>query len=195
LAFLERPDLVKTSTTGQGRDVGQGRSYNLDDLLSACWRTGQALARHVSTSDLNDEVAKAVLDYTPPMHQRRNVKLYFATQAENNPPLIVISANMGRCLTPAYERYLLRRLRLRWDLRGIPIRLVVRARGTGNKSRSAENAAKRSPRGVSPDASPAERRAATGRAARGAAASAEATPAKPPRRFGSAKRRAERGVR
>jgi GTP-binding protein len=74
-----------------------------------------------------------VADHSPPMFQAKPVKLYFATQAETEPPLIVISANHGRCLTPDYERYLLRRLRDRWHLRGIPIRLVVRGRARGTK--------------------------------------------------------------
>ena len=33
------------------------------------------------------------------------------------------------------ERYLLRRFRTRWNLRGVPVRLVVRGRGKGNHER------------------------------------------------------------
>jgi GTP-binding protein len=61
------------------------------------------------------------------MFRGQPVRLYFMTQADTSPPLLVISANRGRCLSPAYERYLLRRIRTRWHLRGIPVRLVVRS--------------------------------------------------------------------
>ena len=135
LGFLEAPYIVKTSVVGEGRDEGKGRAYNLDDLLDACLRTAGALHRRIPTSDLNEELQAAVQQHSPPMHKSRPVRLYFVTQASATPPLIVVSANRGRCLTPAYERYLLRRFRKRWSLRGVPVRLVVRGRGRGNQER------------------------------------------------------------
>jgi GTPase len=135
LAFLEHPWVVKSSVVGDGRDTGQGRAFNLGELLDACERTAAALQRRIPTSDLNDELQRAVAEHSPPMHRGRPVKLYFATQADREPPLLVVSANLGRCLAPAYERYLLHRIRDRWDLRGVPIRLVVRARGRGGGRR------------------------------------------------------------
>jgi GTP-binding protein len=131
LAFLEQPWIVKTSVIGEGRDRGEGKAFNLDELLDACLSTAAALQRRIPTPALNEELAGAVADHSPPMFQAKPVKLYFATQAESEPPLIVISANHGRCLTPDYERYLLRRIRARWHLRGIPVRLVVRGRARG----------------------------------------------------------------
>ena len=122
---------------GAGRDVGAGKPIGLRKLLDGCLRTASALHRRIPTRALNDELADAVANHSPPMHGSKPVRLLFASQAERNPPLIVISANHGRCLAPAYERYLLRRIRERWDLHGIPVRLVVRARGKGNRKRQA----------------------------------------------------------
>ncbi len=135
LAFLERPFMIKTSIVGEGRDLGQGHARGLDELLEACLHTARALGRRIPTADLNAELKAAVAEHSPPMFGPKPVKLLFATQAESDPPLIVISANHGRCLTPAYERYLLRRIRTRWNLRGVPVRLVVRGRGKGNHER------------------------------------------------------------
>ena len=136
LAFLEKPWIIKTSVIGEGRDRGEGKSFNLDDLLDACLRTAAALAKRIPTSALNEELQAAVADHSPPMWRAKPVRLYFATQADSDPPLIVISANHGRCLNPDYERYLIRRIRTRWHLRGIPVRMVVRGRGKGNKERA-----------------------------------------------------------
>ncbi|MCA9694966.1 MAG: ribosome biogenesis GTPase Der, partial [Myxococcales bacterium] len=111
LAFLERAYVLKTSVLGDGRDRGAGEPIGLSAALDACLKTARSLERHIPTADLNDELAAAVAEHTPPMFGTRPVKLLFATQAERNPPLIVISANHGRCLAPAYERYLLRRIR------------------------------------------------------------------------------------
>ncbi len=136
LAFLERPFLIKTSVVGPGRDHGQGHARGLDEVLEACLATAKALGKRIPTADLNEELAAAVAEHSPPMFGPKPVKLLFATQAESDPPLIVISANHGRCLSPAYERYLLRRFRTRWNLRGVPVRLVVRGRGKGNHERA-----------------------------------------------------------
>ncbi len=135
LAFLERPFIIKSSVVGKTRDAGTGRAYNLDELLDACVGTSKALQKRIPTAALNEELQAAVADHSPPMWRAKPVRLYFATQAESEPPLIVISANHGRCLAPSYERYLLGRIRTRWHLRGVPVRIVVRGRGRGNSSR------------------------------------------------------------
>ncbi|MCX4244576.1 ribosome biogenesis GTPase Der [Paraliomyxa miuraensis] len=131
LAFLERPLMVRSSVLGEGRDQGQGRGRGLSEVLDACLRTARALSRRITTAELNEELARAVAEHAPPAHRGQLVKLYFATQADRTPPFIVVSANRGRCLDVAYERYLVRRFRKRWDLRGVPVRLVVRGRGRG----------------------------------------------------------------
>jgi len=135
LQFLEKPYIIKTSITGAGRDAGHGHARGLGELMEACLQTARALGKHIPTADLNAELAAAVAEHSPPMFGPKPVKLLFATQAESDPPLIVISANHGRCLPASYERYLLRRFRTRWNLRGIPVRLVVRARGRTNSER------------------------------------------------------------
>jgi GTP-binding protein len=133
LAYLEHPHVIKTSVVAGGS--GGARARNLEKILDACAATAAALSRRISTADLNDELAAAVADHNPPTHRGRSVRLYFATQAEREPPLVVVSANHGRCLEPSYERYLLRRFRQRWGLRGVPMRIVVRGRGKGNPDR------------------------------------------------------------
>ena len=122
LGFLEKPFIVKTS-------VVEEKGYGLQEMLEACRHTAAALKRRITTADLNEELAAAVANNNPPLHRGKPVKLYFMTQADRSPPLFVISANTGRCLSDAYEKYLVRRLRARWNLRGVPCRLVVRARG------------------------------------------------------------------
>jgi len=147
LAFLANPHIIKTSVVGEGRDEGRGKGQNLDKLLDACLATSRALTKRVPTSALNEELARSVAAHSPPTFKNSNVRLYFATQAETEPPLIVISANKGRCLSVAYERYLLRRFRARWNLRGVPIRIVVRGRGKGNEERARENRSARAAQG------------------------------------------------
>lgn len=131
LHFLENPYIVKTSVLGDGRDKGEGRVLGLEAMLEACKRTAGSLRKRVTTSDLNGELKAATTHNPPPLSRGRPVKLLFITQADRSPPLFVISANHGRSLPPAYEKYLLRWFRKKWMLRGVPIRVVVRGRGQG----------------------------------------------------------------
>ena len=108
------------------------QAFPLTSLAIGQWRKGR---RNASQAERWEELQAAVRDHSPPLHKSRPVKLYFATQASASPPLIVISANRGRCLVPAWERYFIRRLRKRWGLFGVPVRLVVRGRGRGNAER------------------------------------------------------------
>lgn len=136
LAFLERPYIIKSSVIGDGRDVGQGKARGLPEGIEAALKTARALNRRIATSELNEELGRAVAAHSPPMHQGHAVRLYFATQADRAPPFIVVSANRGRCLSPQYERFLMRRIRHRWDLRGIPVRIVVRGRNRSGNDNS-----------------------------------------------------------
>lgn len=134
LGFLEEARVIKTSVVGRDRDLGQGRARGFEELLQACLETSHSLKRRIPTQELNRELALAVAEHSPPSFGGATVKLLYATQAGISPPLIAISANRGRCLSPDYERYLLRRFRKRWNLRGVPIRIVVRARGRGGST-------------------------------------------------------------
>ena len=131
LHFLENPYIVKTSVMGDGRNTGEGRVHGLEAMLEACKRTAGSLRKRITTSDLNEELRAATEHNPPPLSRGRPVKLLFITQADRSPPLFVISANHGRSLAEAYEKYLLRRFRKKWSLRGVPIRVVVRGRGRG----------------------------------------------------------------
>lgn len=138
LHFLENPYIVKSSVLGNARDQGGGRPHGMEAMLEACKRTAGSLHKRIKTSDLNEELRAAVEHNPPPLSRGRPVKLLFITQADRTPPLFVISANHGRALAEAYEKYLLRRFRAKWSLRGIPIRVVVRARGRGGSHRQNE---------------------------------------------------------
>ncbi len=138
LHFLENPYIVKSSVMGDKRDEGEGRAHGLEALLEAAKRTAGSLKKRITTSDLNDELRAAVSHNPPPLSRGRPVKLLFITQADRSPPLFVISANHGRSLAEQYEKYLLRRFRAKWSLRGVPIRVVVRGRGRGGDHKQHE---------------------------------------------------------
>jgi GTP-binding protein len=97
--------------------------------------TAQRLFRQSSTriptAKLNTVIRSAVETNRPPADGRgRPVRVYYATQVEVNPPTIVLSTSAPRSITEPYKRYLVNSLRQTTPLREVPIRLLVRGRGS-----------------------------------------------------------------
>lgn len=90
----------------------------------------QASAR-VTTGELNRIVRQALETNPPPMKQNRRPKVFFATQAGTNPPTIVLMTNGPELFSSTYQRYLLKTFRDLNLFPDVPIRLVLRRKGTG----------------------------------------------------------------
>jgi GTP-binding protein len=96
------------------------------DLASALFRQAR---RRVSTGRLNQIVTAAIGIQSPkPKRGNKTPKVLYATQAALQPPTIVLFVNNPALVTPAYERFLAKRLRQALPYREIPLRLLFRAR-------------------------------------------------------------------
>jgi GTP-binding protein len=79
--------------------------------------------------------------YAPPLvHGRRFKVLYAAQQAAKEGareiPTLQLFVNSPGLLTPAYERYLDLQIRDAFDLRGCPLRFILRGRTTGAREKT-----------------------------------------------------------
>ena len=81
-------------------------------------------SRRISTGTLNDVVSEAVAMTEPPSSGGRRLKIYYATQAETNPPKFVFFVNDDELVHFSYRRYLENSLRRAFDFSGTPISLV-----------------------------------------------------------------------
>ena len=84
--------------------------------------------KRVSTSELNRVFKEAVETHTPPLHQGRRVKFYYATQVGTRPPAFIVFTNQPDGIHFSYERYLMNQLREAFDFTGTPIRLFFKGR-------------------------------------------------------------------
>jgi GTP-binding protein len=84
--------------------------------------------KRVSTSELNRVFKEAVEAHTPPLHQGRRVKFFYATQVGTRPPAFVVFTNQPDGIHFSYERYLMNQLREAFDFTGTPIRLFFKGR-------------------------------------------------------------------
>lgn len=117
LPFLDFAERMTISAL-HGTSVG--------NLLPAVERAYTAATRDISTTQLNDELEKAVIAHAPPLVRGRRIRLRYAHQGGRNPPVIVIHGNQTEKLPEAYRRYLINRFRKVFRLQGTPVRLAFK---------------------------------------------------------------------
>jgi GTP-binding protein len=96
------------------------------NLFSAVQTAYRASCIDVSTSALTRILEQAVHQHQPPLAQGRRIKLRYAHQGGQHPPVFVIHGNQTERLPAAYKRYLINYFRKSLELVGTPIQLVFR---------------------------------------------------------------------
>lgn len=110
------PLLRVSALTGRGID----RILPLVDNAFSEWN------RRIPTPVLNDFLAEAKSKVAPPRKGSRQLKLYYATQAQTAPPTVVVFVNDAGLVKPDYRKYLTRRLREEYGFWGSPLRIHFR---------------------------------------------------------------------
>lgn len=117
-----------------GRGVGR--------LFALIRQLGDAHRAKIATAELNRWLQESVARHEPAMGQRgvrkRPIKFFYATQTGVAPPTFALFCTEPEAVQPAYRRFLENRLRERFGLEGVPVRLRLRARTRkeGAKGRS-----------------------------------------------------------
>jgi GTP-binding protein len=107
----------------------------IEGLLKTCATIAKNRTFRFQTGPLNRVISRAMEKYAPPLvHGRRFKVLYAAQQAAREGareiPTLQLFVNSPGLLTPAYERYLDLQIRESFELRGCPLRFVMRGRTT-----------------------------------------------------------------
>ncbi len=83
--------------------------------------------RKLSTPELTRILEWTVQEHQPPMVHGRRIKLRYAHQGGQNPPIIVIHGNQTDAVPTTYKRYLINRFREVLKLTGTPIRIEFKS--------------------------------------------------------------------
>ncbi len=102
--------------------TGQG----IDRLLPAVMAADRAWNTRVPTATLNRFLETALTRHAPPAIRGRRVRIRYMTQAKTRPPTFALFGNQLDHLPEDYQRYLANGLREAFDLKGTPLRLVMR---------------------------------------------------------------------
>jgi GTP-binding protein len=95
----------------------------IGDVLASVRKAYKAATRKLSTPELTRILEGAVAGHQPPLVHGHRIKLRFAHQGGQNPPLIVIHGNRVDHVPEAYRRYLINVYRRALRLEGTPVRI------------------------------------------------------------------------
>jgi len=93
------------------------------NLYASVEKAYQSAIKKFSTSELTQMLEDAMHMHQPPLVQGRRVKLRYAHQGGQNPPLIVIHGNQTDKIPASYKRYLIKTFREWLKLEGTPVRI------------------------------------------------------------------------
>lgn len=97
------------------------------DLFGLVNRAYASATRDFSTPQLTRLLEDLVSAHQPPLVKGRRIKLRYAHQGGQNPPLIVIHGNQTGSVPDAYRRYLINAYLKHFKLEGTPLRLEFKS--------------------------------------------------------------------
>ena len=119
IGFLQyAPVLYTSALTGQ-------RIHRITELVKY---VADQQSMRIQTSVLNELIRDAVSVNPPPSHRGKQLKIFFMTQADIQPPKFIIFVNDPELMHFSYLRFLENRLRESFGFEGTPLKLLVRGR-------------------------------------------------------------------
>ena len=124
--FFPDVEIVFTSAvTGKG----------LKDMFDTIVSMEDKITKRIPTRELNDFFVQVIRQAPAPVWGVQNVKFYYLTQTNQQPPAFIAFANHADGVTPSYRRFLSKRIQEHWGLKGVPIRIFVMSGKHGQKRR------------------------------------------------------------
>ncbi len=113
------PILYTSAKSGQG----------VDKIMPEVCHVYRERLKRLPTSAVNNIVQQAVASHIRPKNRGKEFKVFYATQADVNPPTFVFFTNDARLIHFSYRRFLENRLRQAYEFTGTPLRLIFKTRG------------------------------------------------------------------
>ncbi|MCC7259927.1 MAG: hypothetical protein IT567_02710, partial [Alphaproteobacteria bacterium] len=80
----------------------------------------------ITTAKLNDWLHQAVQHHPLPVHGMQRLRVRYMTQVKTRPPTFALFTSKPEMLPESYIRYLINGIRERFDLPGVPVRILLR---------------------------------------------------------------------
>jgi GTP-binding protein len=116
------PQLVGAPLVAISVQTGEG----IERLVPAVLEANAAWNKRIGTSTLNRFLESALSRHAPPAVSGRRIRLRYMTQIKARPPTFALFGNQLKALPEDYLRYLTNGLRSTFELKGTPIRFLLR---------------------------------------------------------------------
>lgn len=97
----------------------------LQDLLKKIEWIREKFETRIPTSELNNFFFETIRKAPAPVFGVTDVKFYYLTQTNQRPPAFIAFANRPEGVDNSYRRFLIKNMKERFDLWGLPIRIFV----------------------------------------------------------------------
>lgn len=91
--------------------------------------------RRIPTAEVNRVIRSLVEQKQPPQGGRGDVRIYYGSQVDVEPPVFVLWSNRPKDLKTSYVRYVSNGFRREWGFTGSPIRISARQRTESDRNR------------------------------------------------------------
>lgn len=119
--YADIPIVFISALTGKG----------LKDLFQTIESVREKLYFRVGTRELNEFFMDTIRLAPSPVFGVKDVKFYYLTQTRQFPPSFIAFANHPEGVDNSYRRFISKKLKERWGLEGIPVRIFVMKSGKG----------------------------------------------------------------
>jgi GTP-binding protein len=116
------PQIIGAPLVAISVQTGEGIERITSAVLDAC----AAWNKRVGTSALNRFLESALSRHAPPAVSGRRIRVRYMTQVKARPPTFALFGNQLKALPEDYLRYLTNGLRSTFELKGTPIRFLLR---------------------------------------------------------------------
>ncbi|OGO17812.1 MAG: ribosome biogenesis GTPase Der [Chloroflexi bacterium RBG_16_50_11] len=113
------PILYTSAKSGEG----------VDKIMPQVVEVYRERLKRLPTAAVNNVIQQAVAAHNRPTSHGKQLKIYYATQAEANPPTFVFFTNDAKLVHFSYRRFLENQLRQAFGFNGTPLRLNFKTRG------------------------------------------------------------------
>ena len=98
----------------------------LDKLMPAVTGVYVDWNARVKTPDLNEWLQEATRRHPPPAVKGQRIKIRYIAQTKTRPPTFVAQCTRAADVPAAYKRYLVNGIREAFDIKAVPIRLILK---------------------------------------------------------------------
>ena len=108
--------------------VSAKNKSRIQTLIPLIDRVYDNLQQRIPTNVLNEVIYDAQLNNPPKTHNGKKLRIYYASQVQTAPCVIVLFVNDPELMHFSYQRYIENQLRSAFDFEGVPIRIIARKR-------------------------------------------------------------------